>query len=414
MASSQFQSSCIWESRVFHREPVWPRDPKIAALISLSRQHLRVSDTTDIHVDFFSQGAFNKLYTVTSSSLTRDYICVSLFQFNHASKPPVIAHATTSENELGFEWILMERLPGEKDKAIELASPSGILTCTPVDWEGKENITRAVLQYMQELWNIPFKSIGSLYLRSDMERLHISTIETNDPEFVLGPLVSLRLFYGGLRSRVNRNLGPYPSERDYILAWAEVQLQEVDLAQTLNPGDPQYDEDLVDDAPKIKAAIEALCRVGDVLFSPQTDDGGYVLHHNDLSLANILVDPNTFNITGIVDWECIGTAPRWEDAYPDFIHGPEVETDPQPWEEGDTDLARAELWESWEKAKLRKIFDSPISEEEEIKTQFVMHLTEVDTWHGRAEKWARAIAIRLQPLKGSNRLRVKLPSPAII
>ena len=35
--------------------------------------------------------------------------------------------------------------------------------------------------------------------------------------------------------------------------------------------------------------------------------------HNDLSLANIIKDPTTFKVTGVVDWECIGTVPRWED-----------------------------------------------------------------------------------------------------
>lgn len=418
----------LWERGLFQRQPRWPHEPNIAAIIALSRQHLCIVRTADINVKLFAQGAFNKLYTISSPVLSKDYLfrvtlpvepsiktaseVATLLYLRRHTKflvPQVFAHAITSDNELGYEWMIMERLPGvclrdiwpvypgEKGDTIKLTSPTGSIACSPVDWKAKEDITRTISGYVQDLRKRSFKAIGSLYFRSDLENLDIkptTLVETDDPEFVIGPLVSLPLFYGDLRSRANRNLGPYSSEREYISAWADVQRQELELAQTLDPEDPLYDEDLVDDGPEIKSALDALYSVIPNLFSPHSDPNGYTLHHNDLSLANVIVDPSTFKVTGVLDWECIGTVPRWEDGYPQFLYGIEVDEEPDPWEEDDaTNQARAELWDNWEKVKLRKLFAAtPAFLENRVKGEFVGNLKEVVIWHRRAENWVSSLS----------------------
>ena len=429
LSSTTVTVASLWESGLFQRRARWPHEPNTAAIIALSRQHLRIDRTADIDVNLFAQGAFNKLYTISSSVLSKDYLfrvtlpvepsiktaseVATLLYLRRHTKfpvPQVVAHAITSDNELGYEWMIMERLPGvclrdiwpvhpgDKGDTIKLTSPTGSIECSPVDWKAKEDITRTISGYVQDLRNRSFKAIGSLYFRSDLENLDIipgTLIETDDPEFVIGPLVSLRLFYGDLRSRANRNLGPYSSEREYISAWTDVQRQELELAQMLDPEDPLYDEDLVDDGPEIKSALDALCGVTPKLFSPHGYPNGYTLHHNDLSLANVIVDPTTFKVTGVVDWECIGTVPRWEDGYPQFLDGVEVDEEPDPWEEdGATNQARAELWENWEKVKLRKLFAAtPASLENQMKRDFVGNLEEVVIWHRRAQNWASTLSL---------------------
>ena len=37
----------------------------------------------------------------------------------------------------------------------------------------------------------------------------------------------------------------------------------------------------------------------------------FVLHHRDLNTGNILVDPTSYRVTGIVDWEMTRLAPTW-------------------------------------------------------------------------------------------------------
>ena len=89
------------------------------------------------------------------------------------------------------------------------------------------------------------------------------------------------------------------------------------------------------------------------------------------TLCNILVDPATCQITGIVDWECVGTRPHWEDTYPQFLLCPEI-TEEESFAPGDTDLVRVECWENWEnRREFRKTLDivgiSPKMAQDRIK-----------------------------------------------
>ena len=45
----------------------------------------------------------------------------------------------------------------------------------------------------------------------------------------------------------------------------------------------------------------------------------------------------TLKITGIVDWECTATRPFWEEGYPMFVEGREMEEEPEPLSTGDED-----------------------------------------------------------------------------
>ena len=73
------------------------------------------------------------------------------------------------------------------------------------------------------------------------------------------------------------------------------------------------------------------------------------LLHSDLSLNDIMVDPNALKITGIIDWDCTNTSPKWQDTYPQFLTGPEVEEEPDRVEPVDKDGFRNEVWDDWEK-----------------------------------------------------------------
>ena len=201
----------------------------------------------------------------------------------------------------------------------------------------------------------------------------------------------MNFFYRGIRSRVPRDLGPYNNEHHYASALTDVVLREFKLAQELDPDDPQYDEDLIDESPQILEAIEMLQGVLDIVFSQETDPTKYILHHHDLSLANILVDPETFKITGVVDWECIGVVPRWEDRHPQFLEGPEVEMELERLDKNDIDAARRQRWENWEKMRLRQVFNAVIREKDEMKREYILNLNIVLVWPRKVVKWAQEI-----------------------
>jgi serine/threonine protein kinase len=74
-----------------------------------------------------------------------------------------------------------------------------------------------------------------------------------------------------------------------------------------------------------------------VEVSSDTED--FVLCHNDLNQANIMVDPVTLRITGIIDWEFAGFFPP-EFEYPFYTRkGPSLPLENEPHDE--MDLANA-------------------------------------------------------------------------
>ena len=103
-----------------------PRHPDIHIIKLLSRHHLQIPAWVHLSITFLARGAFNKLYAISTSYVFRVTLPVEPF-YKTASEvatlsyirehtsvpvPRVIAHSSTANNELGFEWILMERIPG--------------------------------------------------------------------------------------------------------------------------------------------------------------------------------------------------------------------------------------------------------------------------------------------------------------
>lgn len=128
----------------------------------------------------------------------------------------------------------------------------------------------------------------------------------------------------------------------------------------LNESSESDEDSLVKDALEIEETIQQLREIVPSLFSEGIQTEGFVLRHHDLSRSNVMVDPITLEITGIIDWECISTAPAWEDTYPRMLQGEDMEEQPEPLTFGETDefhVEEWEEWEEWENTKLRKIFD---------------------------------------------------------
>ena len=126
------------------------------------------------------------------------------------------------------------------------------------------------------------------------------------------------------------------------------------------------------------------------------------LRHHDLSLANILVDPATYEVKGIVDWECVGTRPCWEDVYPAFLLGPEIEGEVEPLAPGDTDECRVEGWENWEKMQLRLVFDQELGgapdgydEMDKVRQEFREQLDWAAISRRKVNNWVKGFMNRL-------------------
>jgi hypothetical protein len=201
-------------------------------------------------VAFLAEGAFNKLYTITQTSkadgdqpnayIFRVSLPVEPF-YKTASEvatlsflrrqtsvpvPKVIAHCSTVENELRFEWILMEKIPGVSLRSL----------WSDMSLEAKTKIVRQVGWYVGELREkCLFDAIGSLYHRAELGEKE-DVVATSYNEFVVGPIVTTFFFVGGRRMRVERNRGPYRNDHDYMLALTQVELEDMKLLQMAPAG----------------------------------------------------------------------------------------------------------------------------------------------------------------------------------
>lgn len=108
--------------------PEWIKEPSIEVMSKLARHHLALEEEPD--VAFFAEGALNKLYAFDCTK-GRFLICVTLPVVPRAMTnsevatmaairrktiipvPRIFAFYSDLENELGFEWTIMERIDAQ-------------------------------------------------------------------------------------------------------------------------------------------------------------------------------------------------------------------------------------------------------------------------------------------------------------
>lgn len=385
-----------WHAGATYTQPLWIASPDIATIEAISRNHLiPYADRSvwELTASFLTEGAFNKIYTVDikSPSLVKSYIFrvslpvepldkirneVAILDYikRHTTipVPTVFAHDSSSDNELGFEWILMEKVPGKplRDIWSSLSDNSKVV------------ITREIANYILQMRkNCVFDKIGGLY-------------RDVNGEFTIGSIVTQFMFMGSRRQLLSRNRGPYHHDSEFVRALIDMQIADIHLLQTMEAEDPNFDEDLLEDGPRIIQVMKDMLSLVPVIFPRDelNEPLRTILHHPDLSLNNIMIDSDTLQITGIIDWECTNASPSWKDTYPQFLTGPEVEKEASRVEPGDTDELRNELWDNWEKMQLRAAFDEVAGclEEEplaSLKREFVDNVGAVEYSQVIVEQW---------------------------
>ncbi|KAL8827459.1 MAG: hypothetical protein Q9191_003170 [Dirinaria sp. TL-2023a] len=433
-----------WEGNYWNQTPIWPREPDISIIKTLAKHHLSPKlqgaiDDAMLDVSFFSEGAFNKLYLVSCSGHETSYLFrvtlpvmpfykteseVATLAYLQAKTSIPVAHViawdSNALNSLGFEWILMGKLSG-----VELGT-----VWRKIPWERKLELVDDVAGYIVQLQTQKFDSIGGLYFKSALtdapfnnglrrppkndsivsERKATPPPPENEDEgvFVIGPIFSWS-FYSGSRLYLPGHRGPYRSSSEWMKAEIDMQLAWVKAGPV--EGDPDYDEDFEDEAPDmITECYRYLDVLPDVFFEDE-DPLLSVLYHHDLNSANILVDPETFNIIGIVDWEMINIMPTWKAIeYPQFLRTVDPPGDEEPpipdYEEAE-DLV-IDTRDQWDNRILRNRFDetmarlsgglspSNIAESVEVRKGFESKITPLcenlcwaQTWMKNYQSWTK-------------------------
>lgn len=155
-----------------------------------------------------------------------------------------------------------------------------------------------------------------------------------DGDFVIGRMVSPR-FFRDKRLLLRPERGPFATARELITAEAEL-LNRRARHLSSSPTDQYYCESdamLADDGPEVLDTADELVQVAPRILS--ADDGPEdlkLLWHDNLSFRNVLVNPETHRLAGVVDWESASIVPAWgiRGGYPHFLRGVSVEEPPLP------------------------------------------------------------------------------------
>lgn len=209
-------------------EPHCIQDPDIHRIQETARPYVEsiAPEAEIISVSLLARGTFNQAYNITAKNLATGFCQEYIFRVSlpiwpyykvesdvattefvrHATNIPVpiiYAFDSNPNNNLGFEWMLMERIQG---------TPLNSVWDT-MDFDTKQNVIRKLASWMAELSRSKFSKIGSIFMRYRQCRM----------EFYIGPTLHERLFEGDrLLHEVDR--GPFRSVQalyDSILDTAE-------------------------------------------------------------------------------------------------------------------------------------------------------------------------------------------------
>ncbi|KJK68671.1 Phosphotransferase enzyme family protein [Aspergillus parasiticus SU-1] len=336
-----------WVQRIFNLEPQWTVEPD-PQVIKQTVQSLLPSST--VQVTFLGQGALNKIYDVKidneifvmrvslpvdpyyktmSEVSTLDWIS----RTTNIPVPRVITYQSSRDNPIGFEWIIMTKMPGRPLKELwrslsfsvktslvgELAAYSSCLFRNQLHGIGNLYRTASILKdsgLSEATWLAPIPAYSDTSPLSETKHMPAGLPD-------VGRIVSMHFFWGShILQDVHR--GPFTSSNDWIAS--RLSLSEKDCQSTLDnlpsSGLDSDDEADADDARRTLEIIGKLKALLPSIFPPSGDNPEpSVLVHDDLSSGNILVHDNG-ELAAILDWECVSALPLWNACYyPAFLQG---------------------------------------------------------------------------------------------
>ncbi|KAK8036363.1 hypothetical protein PG991_001500 [Apiospora marii] len=230
---SQQQPLFRWKSGGGDQDLEWIQRPKalVPAIRDLLQAQLRqawgLSIASDaISVEFMSQGTWNRAYKVTSSAAgswssdfpspllasdkVRSEVATLRWVRRHTAipVPRVFLYDATGRTFSGYEWILMELMPGKPFWAVHKQLPL----------EAKTALAATIAEWVHSLWSLRFDGIGSLYdATGDNEAHGLARPDSSGPTSV-GVMDLFGVDMVGDSKEREPHLGPISSEM-YMIDW---------------------------------------------------------------------------------------------------------------------------------------------------------------------------------------------------
>ena len=342
----------------YHFAPVWPYQPSLEAIKSLAIRYLPSSyfsstrtSASSLEVEPFEQSPYHKAYSISYPNAPKTYIFrvnIPVFPYYKTSSevatlkflkhktsvkvPSVVAYDEYERNELGYEWIMFEKIEGVSLKSV----------WRTMSFEAKIKLVKELAGMMADLRAIKFKEAGSIHfkpverergthdvLEDAMGNLAIEPKSKREREkgWVIGKMISEFWFDDAIKMHVHGNSGPFKSTEEWMCekvntqkAWIKTSVKMFKARQSNHDAyDP--DSDYEDESEEMLHVCDGFLRMIPKLCKEGAKwDGGNVLVNDDISDTNIIVDPESFAIKGIMDWEMACVVPMWKaKTYPYFL-----------------------------------------------------------------------------------------------
>ncbi|PWY83585.1 kinase-like protein [Aspergillus heteromorphus CBS 117.55] len=203
--------------------------------------------------------------------------------------PEVVAFDVTASNQLGREYLICNRCPGEA-----ISDIYETLTETQLD-----SILLQLMKMLSELHQHPFTQIGGLTF-SDAETRDITVGPILDEHFWF--TCDIPALFPPTETFTSLNYsGPFDTFADYVTGAVKSYMHVAQIHPSLAPLRPFL--------PRVSAFLGLLPSHASTLNTTPI-----YLAHKDLHFANILYDSVTDRITSILDWEFAGAVPypQWD------------------------------------------------------------------------------------------------------
>ncbi|KAL2132388.1 hypothetical protein VTI74DRAFT_3865 [Chaetomium olivicolor] len=328
----------------------WPDELDHESWIPKIRRILvqQFPEFANAEIKYFAKGTFNRLYSLTNPSWDKPYIFrvsipvepffkteseIATMEYvrRHTTMPvpPVIAYSSSDDNELGYEWILMEMMPGEPLRKLWPTMPN----------EARVQVFVDLAHHVKQLVSLRFSKFGNIFFADVADHvLPLQVSPAREPatdgddvdkdigpgkDFVLGRIVAQDFFFDK-RVHYPGSRGPFETARELIDMRIELLGKRI---RHLSPieGEPWYcenDRELARYKDRVYELFDQMKSLVPTLVPHDNgpEDRG-VLFHDDLSEHNLLLDPVTYKLMAVVDWESVSVLPAYEtyDAMPAWL-----------------------------------------------------------------------------------------------
>ncbi|KAJ4306808.1 hypothetical protein N0V88_000176 [Collariella sp. IMI 366227] len=334
-------------------ERYWPEEEDHETWIAAMRRILaqQFSQFADADIKYFAKGTFNRLYSLTNASWEKSYIFrvsipvepfykteseIATMEYirRHTSipVPPVIAYSSSDNNDLGYEWILMEMMPGEPLRKLWPTMPN----------EARVRVFVELAHHVKTLVSLQFSKFGNIFFADVADHVltsqasqasQVSETRTGgividkdlgpDKNFVLGRIVAQDFFFDK-RLHYPGSRGPFNTTRELVDMRMDLLGKRIRHLSP-NEGEAWYCENDRELARFKDRVYELFDQMKAIVPSLVPHDNGPedrgVLFHDDLSEHNLLLDPVTYKLMAVVDWESVSVLPAYEtyDAMPAWL-----------------------------------------------------------------------------------------------